>query len=174
MRAWQIALVCTLVLASCGGDDQERPLPPAAADLSSPIAKPQRLRGDYEFEGRRRRVDVSIVPRNVLDPWKGTVVVPPKGARYVGVTVRFVNHGPDPFPHEWANFGGRDDAGRKLSVRTARSPLRKTSPDRPVRGQALDQIIGLPVPKGRSLSELRIGSIVTLFPFDARWKLPPP
>ena len=45
------------------------------------------------------------------------------------------------------------------------SPLRKTEPDRPASGQALEQIVGVAVPRGRSLRQLRIGSAAEVFDF---------
>lgn len=108
---------------------------------------------------------------NVVDPYRGGALVPPANTRFVGAQLHILNRGRDPFPIQWARFRGYDARGRPLPAGTQSTPLRKSMPTRPVRGQVLTSITAFTVPRGRRLASIRMTSIVRLWRFQARWKL---
>ena len=110
------------------------------------------LQGEYTLNGRAHRVDARIGFDHVIDPYRAIASAPPPKTRFVGAQLHLLNRGPDPFPIQWARFRGYDEErGRPLPAGTQSTPLRKTMPDRPVRGQVLTQITGFTVPRGRRL-----------------------
>jgi hypothetical protein len=163
-----VALAAGAVFPSCGGDDSSSG---GAAAAPHGRSNAVRLQGDYTFAGRRRRVDAQVSFDHVVDPVRSLVVSPGPNARFVGAQLRIVNQGRDPFPIRWARFRGYDERGRPLPPGTQSTPLRRTMPDRPVRGQALSAITAFEVPRGRRLASIRMTSIVKLWPFRARWKV---
>jgi hypothetical protein len=158
-------------LASCSGDDDDStasnaaPAPPRLPDA-------QRLRGEYTLNGRAHRVDARIAFDHVIDPYRNAALAPAPNTRLVGAQLRILNTGPDPFPMQWARFRGYDERGRPLPEGTQSTPLRKTMPSRPLRGQVLSSITGFTVPHGRRLASIRMTSIVDAWRFHARWTLP--
>ena len=164
------ALAATAGLASCSGDDD-------SSAEKAPGPRPQltnavRLQGEYALNGRDRRVDARISFDHVIDPYRAIAVEPPPNARFAGAQLHILNRGPDPFPIRWARFRGYDERGRPLPAGTQSTPLRRSMPDRPVRGQVLTQITGFTVPRGRRLASIRMTSIVRAWRFRARWTLP--
>jgi hypothetical protein len=156
-------------LASCSGDDD-------SATGTSPSQPPRvsnavRLERHYTVNGRSRRVDARIGFDHAIDPYRAIAAVAPPGTRLVGAQLHLANSGPDPFPMRWARFRGYDERGRPLPAGTQSTPLRRTMPDRPVRGQVLTQIMGFTVPRGRRLASIRMTSIVSAWRFRARWTL---
>ena len=107
----------------------------------------------------------------MIDPYRTLVTVPDAGERLVAVRLSLLNRGRDPFPSEWANFQGYGPRGRRLRPGTQGTPLRKSLPDRPVRGQRLTRLMAFRVPDGERLASVRMSSSVELWPFRARWRL---
>lgn len=163
------AVAAAAVLASCAGDD-DPPHGSSTAGRSQP-ANAVRLQREYTVRGRDRRVDARLSFDNVIDPYR-SIAVPPKDARYAGAQLHILNRGPDPFPIRWARFRGYDERGRPLPAGTQSTQLRRTMPDRPVRGQVLTSVVAFTVPRGRRLASIRMTSIVRLWRFRARWTLP--
>jgi hypothetical protein len=164
------AFLTAAALASCSDDDdsQGEPVPPPQPRLADTV----RLQHQYRQGGRVRRVDAWMAFDNVTDPHRSSVLVPPPGARLVGAQLRILNRGPDPFPIRWARFRGYDQRGRPLPAGTRSTPLRRSMPNRPVRGQVLTSISAFTVPRGRRLASIRMRSIVRVWQFSARWTLP--
>jgi hypothetical protein len=164
-----VALAAGAVFLGCGGDDGSSPgvAGPAPPKLSNAV----RLRHGYRFAGRRRRVDAQVSFGNVVDPYRSLSTSPGPNARFVAAQLRILNRGRDPFPIRWARFRGYDERGRPLPPGTQSTPLRRTMPDRPLRGQALTSLTAFVVPRGRRLESIRMTSIVRVWPFRARWTL---
>jgi hypothetical protein len=157
-------------LASCSGDDDSTSS--KAAPAVPRLENAARLQGEYMQNGRAHRVDARIAFDHVIDPYRSATIAPVPDARIVGAQLRILNTGPDPFPIQWAHFRGYDERGRPLPAGTQSTPLRRTMPDRPVRGQVLSSITGFTVPQGRRLASIRMSSIVDVWRFHARWTLP--
>jgi hypothetical protein len=153
----------SLAWTACDGHRSEA----GPASLAGSVA----LRNSYEFEGRPRHVDAQIALDNVIDPYRGLVTATDPGERLVAVRLRLLNHGRDPFPLEWARFKGYDVRGRALAAGTQSTPLRKSLPDRPVRGQTLTSLMAFRVPERRKLASVRMTSVVELWAFRGRWRL---
>jgi len=164
-------LLAAAAAAGCSSDDPpaDPPAPPGP-ELSEPV----RLQGSYTVEGKRRRVDAQLAFDNLIDPYRSSLSAPEPGTRLVAVQLHVLNSGPEPFPLDWARLRGYDGRGRALPPGTQSTPLRKTAPDRPVRGQVLTAVTAFRVPRGRRLAEIRMRSIVRLWAFRARWNLRSP
>jgi hypothetical protein len=147
---------------SCSGSEQQSTPKPA---LSGAV----RLHGDYSLLGRRHRVDAEVALGKVVDPYRSLVVPAPPNGRLVAVQLRIRNRARDAFPLRWARFHARDERGRPLPAAVYSTPVRKTVPDRPVRGQVLASLVAFQVPRGRRIGTVRMTSIVRLWPFRARW-----
>jgi hypothetical protein len=157
--------------ACSSGDDAPAPEPPVT--LSTKLSQPVRLDGSYLLDGRRRRVDAQIAFDHLTDPYRAAMSAPSPGTRLVAVQLQVLNRGRDPFPLEWARLRGYDERGRALPSGTQSTPVRKTVPDRPVRGQVLTSFTAFRVPRGARLASIRMSSIVRLWRFNARWELTP-
>ncbi len=165
-----VALAAAAGLGACSGDDDS-----TGRKASAPppqLANAVRLQGEYTLNGRAHRVDARIGFGHVIDPYRAIASEPPPKTRFVGAQLHLLNRGPDPFPIQWARFRGYDERGRPLPAGTQSTPLRRSMPDRPVRGQVLTQIIGFTVPRARRLASIRMSSIVDVWRFRARWTLP--
>ena len=125
-----------------------------------------KLEKTYDFQGRTRRVDSRVTVSPVTSPVRDPLLVVPRGRRPVRVTVRVQDQGPSPFPFAWARFTlvGRDGARSSGSSMT---PLRRTEPGR--RRSARTAIITFVVPKDLVPAQVRMTSIVAVWPFKARW-----
>jgi hypothetical protein len=169
-----IAALAATALAGCGGGSggNSSADPPAIAPPPG-LAAPAPLRRAYPFEGRTRRVDSTVQPAAILDPWRLEGAAVPSGRGLLGVTLRYVDRGADPFPRDWARFRATDVRGREYPG-TIQVPARKLFPTRPARGNPLVQNIGFVVPPGTRLARLRMTSIVSLWPFDVTWRLREP
>lgn len=164
------ALAAAGGLAACSGDDDSTA---RKAETPGPqLTNAVRLQGEYTLNGRPHRVDAQIAFDHVVDPYRSIASAPPADTRFAGAQLQILNRGPDPFPIQWARFRGYDERGRPLPAGTQSTPLRKTMPDRPVRGQVLSSITAFTVPQGRRLSSIRMTSIVDVWRFRARWTLP--
>jgi len=164
------ALAAAAALGSCSGDD-DSPADPAPAPRPR-LSNAVHLQEEYSMDGRVRRVDARIAFDNVVDPYRGVALVPPGDARFVGAQLHILNRGRNPFPIRWARLRGYDERGRSLPAGTQSTPLRKSMPNRPVRGQVVTQVTAFTVPRGRRLASIRMTSIVRLWRFRARWTLP--
>jgi hypothetical protein len=159
--------VLVAALVACGGDaDPSRESGSARPKLSSPA----RLRSTYVLAGRARRVDSVVEPVTILDPWRPPLAVAPAGRRWIGVTVRYVDRGEDPFPRAWARFEAAGSGGA-VYPGAVRSPPHRLYAGRDQRGNPLFQTIGFAVPRGKRLATLHMTSIVQLWPFDVSWRL---
>jgi hypothetical protein len=167
------AALAALLAAACGGSDEPAAERPAATTLASSLSKPVRVRGTYVLDGRRRKVDALIGFDNRTDPYRGSVTAPAPGSRMVSVQLHVLNRGRDPFPLDWARFRGYDERGEPLPPGTESTPLRKTAPRLPVKGQVLTTVAAFAVPRGHQLASIRMRSIVDLWRFGARWTLRP-
>jgi hypothetical protein len=163
------ALAVSALLVGCGGDDDSSSGDSPAAGPKLPNAV--RLQGDYTHNGRPRHVDAQMAFDAFADPYRSGLIPPVPNARFVAAQLRILNRGRDPFPLQWARFRGYDELGRALPPGTQSTPLRRTMPDRRVRGQVLTSITAFQVPRGRRLASIRMTSIVQVWPFRARWTL---
>lgn len=166
-------LAAVVLLAGCGESDPATTAesPPVAAPPA--LAPPAPLRRTYAFEGRTRHVVSTVQPAAILDPWRLEGAVVPSGRRLIGVTLRYVDRGADPFPRAWARFRAIDTRGHDYPG-TLQVPARKLFPTRPARGNPLLQTVGFVVPPGTRLARLNMTSIVALWPFDVTWRLRQP
>jgi hypothetical protein len=164
-----VALAAMAALSACGGEDSG---PAGTTQAAAPkITGGEQLKGEYTQGGRERQVNAQIAFGRLIDPYRAGVITAPPDARFVGVQLKLLNSGRDPFPFEWARFQGYDERGRALPAGTQNTPLQKTMPGRPVRGQLLASIVAFTVPRGRRLAEIRMTSIVRLWQFHARWEI---
>ena len=152
MRRMAIA-VAVLVLAACGDDPA-----PAGPQLGDSV----RL--------ARGAVDSRLTTQVMTDPYDAAPVIAPRGTRYVAVSLSWIDEGRRPFPRGWARFTLVDGAGHRTTGAVL-TPLRRTHPDRPRRGQELTQIVALPLGDGRRPARLELGSIVARWRFAASWRL---
>lgn len=165
------AAVAAVALVGCGGgDDRAATAAPTAVATPPGLAAPAPLRRTYAFGGSTRRVDATVQPAAILDPWRLEAATVPPGRGLVGVTIRYLDQGASPFPREWARFRAIDARGRGYPG-TLQIPARKLFPTRPARGNPLLQTVGFVVPHGTRLRRLRMTSIVALWPFDVSWRL---
>jgi hypothetical protein len=159
--------------AACdsGGDEPRSTGRDTTVEAARPGANAVRLRRSYTF-GRRRQVDAEISFGDPIDPYRQSVQAPVPGTRMVAVRMGVLNRGRDAFPLGWAVLQGYDERGRPLPAGTESTPLRKTRPERPARGQLLTRLTAFRVPRGRRLASIRMSSGVNLWRFRARWSVP--
>jgi hypothetical protein len=167
------ALAPCLAWTGCAGTGEapEKATQPTPAHGPAHLDGAVRLRGRYEFEGRSRSVDAEVAVDHPIDPFRASVAAREPGERLVAVRLRLLNRGRDSFPADWARFRGYDGRGRVLAAGTQGTPLRKSLPDRAVRGQTLTSLVAFRVPRRRKLASVRMSSIVELWDFRARWRL---
>ncbi len=169
LRSTAAAVVAGLLAAApagCGGDSSPQH---DAGAAGTRLSSPARLRSSYTFAGRTRSVDAQIQPATVIDPWRPPLAIAPAGQRWVGITMRYLNRGRDPFPREWARFEATDERGA-VHPGSVREPPRRLFVGR--RGP-LFQTIGFAVPRQTRLASVHMTSIVELWPFDVTWRLRP-
>jgi hypothetical protein len=157
-----------LAAAPAGCGDDESPQRGAGAG-GTQLSSPTRLRSSYALAGRERSVDTLIQPVTAIDPWRPPLAVAPAGERWVGITMRYVDRGRNPFPREWARFEATDERGA-VHPGAVRAPPRRLYAGR--RGP-LFQTIGFAVPRGTRLASVHMTSIVKLWAFDVTWRLRP-
>lgn len=164
-RALPPLALLLLALAGCGGGVDDRPTVTTAPREALPrgLAPPVTLRRTYPFQGATRRVDTSVVPGSLLDPWRNPAIPVPAGMRLVAAQMTWLDRGPDRFPRAWARFAGRDDRGARLAG-TYLGPERRS-------GRLTIQPVGFLVRDGRRIAGVSMTSIVSVWPFRARWTL---
>lgn len=151
------ALLAVLALGGCGGDDEVSP----AADRRAVTLE----RAYAGADGERRAVDARLTLVALRPPAGRLPVALPEGTSAVIADVEIDDRGADPFPLEWAAFSARTRAGRTLSEQL-RLPARRAAEGVRVLP------VGFAVPEGDELADVRVRSIVELWPFRAT--LPPP
>lgn len=111
----------------------------------------------------RARITARTVRGRVRDP----ALVVPAGRQPYRVSVSIEDRGADPFPFEWARFSlaGR---GGQVVTGPVQSPLRDLGPGKP--GSPRATVLTFLAPRAFSVRELRVKSIVRLWPFEGRWK----
>lgn len=144
-------LLAALVLAGCGGGQEtDRPSP-----------RPVALEGAYtDARGQRREVDATLTLLALRAPTGRLPVTLPGGTAAVIADVEVEDRGPDAFPLEWAVFSARTREGRTL-----REQLRL--PPRRLREGVRLVPVGFAVPEGEEVADVRVRSIVDLWPFRA-------
>lgn len=158
MRAPAAVLVAAALLAGCGGGDD--PSPAAAPDGVT-------LARDYtDPEGDKRSVDARLAVLAVHPPGSELPVAVPEGSEPVIADVEIDDRGADPFPVAWTAFAARTRDGRTLREQLRLSPRR-------VRDGAQVLPVGFAVPDGDALADVRVRSIVELWPFRATLPAPP-
>ena len=165
-RAAGIALASGLLaVAGCDDDSSsgppERARPPA---LGSTVA----LSGRYPFAGRDRVVRARITARTVTGRVRDPSLAVPKGREPYRVSVRIDDRGRDPFPYRWARFS-LDGRGGRVVDAPVQAPLRQLSPGQ--RGSPRGTLLTFVVPRGFVARELRVESIVKLWPFEGTWRV---
>lgn len=148
-------LLAALVVAGCGGADDD-PAPttaqrPPAATVATTYA---------EATGAQREVDARLRVVAVRTPADELPVALPADTEPVLADVEIEDAGPDPFPLTWAVFSARTRDGRTL-----REALRL--PPRRVRDGTQIVSVGFAVPEGDALRDVRVRSIVDVWPFRA-------
>ena len=141
-----------------------------SARRSSPNAR--RLQGEYTLNARAHRVDARIGFGHVIDPYRAIASSRRRRRASWALSSTSSTAAPTRSRSSGLAFRGYDERGRPLPAGTQSTPLRRSMPDRPVRGQVLTQIIGFTVPRGRRLALIRMSSIVDVWRFRARWTLP--
>jgi hypothetical protein len=157
------ALLVAVVLAGCGGgDDDSGSTTKAPETLPRGLAPPVTLRKTYTFQGKTHRVDTSVLPGSLLDPWRNPAVPVPERGRLVAVQMTWFDRG-DAFPRDWARYSGKDDKGTTLSGAFL-GPARRS-------GRITIQPVGFILDRGRRLVQVGMTSIVDVWRFQASWRL---
>lgn len=148
------------VAAGCGGDDE------APAGATAQRGPATTLAQDYtDGEGRERSVDARLAVVAVHPPAGELPVALPEGTEPVVADVEIDDRGADPFPVQWTAFSARTREGRTLEEQLRLSPRR-------VRDGVQTLPVGFAVPAGDDVVEVRVRSIVTLWPFAATLSAP--
>lgn len=155
-RAGALLAAVALLAAGCGGDDDAATAPEAVT-----LAQ-----GYADAEGTRRSVDARLAVVAVHPPADDVPVALPAGTEPVLADVEIDDRGQDPFPLQWATFTARTREGKTLREQLRLSPRR-------VRDGVQVLPVGFAVPKGDALADVRVRSIVKLWPFRATLALPP-
>lgn len=146
------ALLAVLALGACGGE-------PVGEDRARP--QPQALERTYtDGDGARREVEATLGLVALHPPTGRLPVALPEGTSAMLADVEIEDRGADPFPLQWAAFSARTRAGRTL-----REQLRL--PPRRVRDGVQLVSVGFAVPEGDELADVRVRSIVDVWPFRA-------
>lgn len=154
-RAGALLAAAALLAAGCGGDDE-----PAAGPQSVALTQ------DYtDAEGTERSVDARLAVKALHPPAGELPVALPAGTEPVVADVEIDDRGTDPFPLQWATFSARTRDGRTLREQLRLSPRR-------VRDGVQVVPVGFAVPEGDALADVRVRSIVELWPFRATLALP--
>lgn len=152
------ALVAAVFLAGCGGDGID------GAEFGD-FASLERTYTDAR--GERREVDAMLTLNAVYPAEREVPVTVPSGTQAVLADVDIVNGGRDPFPLEWAVFTARTREGRTLDEKLRQGPRRVTDDEQVVS-------VGFAVPEGDEVTQVRMRSIVDVWPFRAELDSPPP
>lgn len=115
--------------------------------------------------GEAREVDATMFLNAVYTSEREVPVTLPRGTQAVLADVSTVNSGRDPFPLEWAVFTAKTREGRTLDEQLRQGPRRVTDDEQVVS-------VGFAVPEGDEITQVRMRSIVDLWPFRAILKPP--
>ena len=152
----------TFAAVGCGG---------GAADPPPPPQKPPptvTLKRTYDFQGRKRSVVTAMAVSPTTARSGDPLLSVPRGRRAVSVKLRIEDRGRDPFPLGWARFTLVSRTGARSAGYT-RSPVRRLQPNR--RRSPREAVLTYFVPKDFVAAQVRLSSIVTVWPFRARWAL---
>ncbi len=156
-RAGAVLAAAALLAVGCGGDDEPAAGPKAVA-----------LTQDYtDAEGTERSVDARLEVTAVHPPASELPVALPPGTEPVMADVEIDDRGKDPFPLQWATFTATTRKGKAPREQLRLSPRR-------VRDGVQVIPVGFAVPEGDALVDVRVRSIVKLWPFRATLTAPPP
>ena len=140
-----IAALCCLALAACSDEDAQ----PQSTTL------------------KRGSVDTTLAIGEPIDNYKPEGAKAAAGNHFAGFPLTWVDHG-EPFPHEWARFALVDDDGDRTTV-SVLSPLTRTFPEKPQKGQPLRQVVALQIADGRKPETLELSSATETWPFSAQF-----
>lgn len=158
MTARAPVLLAAAALAGCGdgdGPDATAQRPPAATVATTYT----------EATGERREVDAQLTVVAVRPPADELPVALPAGTAPLLADVEIEDRGADPFPLRWAAFSARTRDGRTL-----REQLRL--PARRLREGVQLLPVGFAVPEGDAIADVRVRSIVDVWPFRATLEAP--
>jgi hypothetical protein len=150
--------VAALAAGGCGGADEKAAPKPEPASVA--------LTKTYGFQGRSRRVDSRVTVSPTGARIRDSALVVPRGRRPFRLAIRIEDHGPSPFPFQWARFTLVSRTGARSSG-SSLTPLRRLEPGR--QRSARGAIVTFLVPKGFVPVQARMTSIVAVWPFEARW-----
>ena len=115
--------------------------------------------------GGVREVDARLTWVAVHPPVSELPVALPAGTRGSVADIRVTDRGEDRFPLEWASFSARTAQGRTLKE-ALRLPARRVDDETQL------VPVGFAVPEGDALAEVRIASIVDVWPFGGSLDAP--
>ncbi|UUY06102.1 hypothetical protein LRS13_11485 [Svornostia abyssi] len=115
--------------------------------------------------GEARDVNTTMFLNALYTSERELPVTLPSGTQAVLADVSTINDGRDPFPLEWAVFTARTREGRTLGEKLRQGPRRVTDKEQVVS-------VGFAVPDGDEVTEVRMRSIVDVWPFRATLKPP--
>ena len=112
----------------------------------------------------RARISARTVTGRLRDP----ALAVPEGRRPYRVSLRIDDRGRDPFPFRWARFSLAGRGGRVVEA-PVQAPLRALSPGE--HGSPRGTLLTFLVPRGFQVREMRVESIVKLWPFKGTWRV---
>lgn len=144
------------------------PAPRSMRGIPPPPGSSVLLRRTYGFGGRVRSVDSAVAVKPLTAPVRDPSSGASGGRRPLRFSVRIDDRGRDPLPVRWARFTLVSSAGARVSG-YSQTPVRRLSPDR--RGSPRATTLTFVVPAGFTPAQIRLSSIVGIWPFAARWQV---
>jgi hypothetical protein len=163
-----VAAVTLVAISGCGGGAQRADTDVGSASPPAAAAPPRLIAGGYALQGRERRVRTTVTPVLITTTRRNDAIPTPRGRHQVQVDLRLDDRGHDRLDPQILSFSARDGSGASVGE-AFRQPIRTLEADDPGSPRLLS--VGFLLPRGRSLAQLRLRSIVDRLPLRLRWDL---
>lgn len=165
------ALAVLVVACGSSGPD-DAPVPTAVAPRPvHGIAPTERVTGRYSLDGRERLIRLAVTPTLITRKRRADYVVVPRGRAVVQVDLRLDDTGRDRLDVQVARFAAVDSAGSRVHE-AFRLPVRELEPGAANSARVVS--VGFLLRRGRTLTALRMRSILEQLPVRLRWQLDEP